>query len=345
MDISQKVLGTMNGAPVRQFTLTNDRGSSIVCLSAAAAWKDFLVSGADGEQHALLFQFKDWRQYVTNPFHVGHSIGPVGGRIKDGCFTIGAATYRVPANERDNLIHGGSGGFSAWNWQAITEQRRDSVRVVFHRMFSPQDDGFPGTLNAQITYTLTNFDEVVIQFSGKSDTPTLFDPMTHVYFNLGDAQESILDHQLMIRSRRHIAVDQQKLPTGHFIENSGTAFDFSRPRILGDALKMLHRESGRRQFDDAFELTDGDQPAVVLQNSATHRQIRVTTDRNAVVVFTANPDAFGQSKEWEADHPFNALALEAQTLPDAVHYPAFGSIILQAGVTKTYTVRYRFQAI
>ncbi|MFT8391306.1 MAG: aldose epimerase family protein [Sporolactobacillus sp.] len=345
MIYTEKELGVVHGERIIDYQLTNDRGTSINCLSAAAAWRDFKVKTASGQLHSLLFHFEDWQDYLTNPFHVGHSIGRVGGRIKDGCFVIDGKRIHVPVNEGPNCLHGGAHGFSFWNWQGELGAQDEAVFVRFHRLIQPKDDGFPGTLEAEITYTLTNTDDVIITFSGISDQPTLFDPMTHVYFNLSDGQDSILDHELAISSGRHVQVDAHKLPTGNLLSNQGTAYDFSQPRALSDALDQLTRETAGTQFDDAFEVMEGEMPSAVVRDPASGRQLTVTSDRNGLVIFTANPEVIGHSKQWEAQHPFNALAIEAQTLPDSIHHPEFGSVILPANQERQYTVRYHYCAI
>ncbi|GGL60952.1 aldose epimerase family protein [Sporolactobacillus putidus] len=345
MKISKAVIGSIADEPIMQYTLENDHQVQVVCMSYAATWQGFMVPDQDDKLHNMILQFDDVNSYLTNPFHVGHTIGRVGGRIKNGCFTINNVKYHVSANEGPNLIHGGDHGFSSWNWQAATESSHDAVKVTFSRKITTQDDGFPGDIEAKISYILDNQDKVTIQFYGQSNADTLFNPMTHVYFNLSNDQETIMNHELQINSRQHVETDGQKLPTGRLLENHETAFDFSKPVTLQSALAQLQRESGKTQFDDAFKLADREQPAVVIRDRSDHRQISVYSDRNGVVMFTANPDVIGKSKEWEASHPYNGVAIEAQTLPDAIHHPGFGDIVLSANQAEVYTVQYHYEEI
>lgn len=345
MKVSQATIGFINGEPVTQYTLENEHHVQVICMSYAATWQGFMVPDQDGRLHNLILKFDDVNTYLTNPFHVGNSIGRVGGRIKNGTFAISNIFYHVPANEGPNVIHGGSCGFSSWNWQAAPENFQDTAKVTFSRKITARDDHFPGNMMVRVSYTLDNQDQVTIQFYGRSDADTLFNPMTHVYFNLSDDQKTIMNHQLQINSRQHVEVDSQKLPTGRLLENAETAFDFSEPVTLRSAIARLRQESGKDQFDDAFKLADQDHPAVVICEPADHRQVSVYSDRNGVVMFTANPDVIGKSKEWEDSHPFNGLAIEAQTLPDAIHHPEFGETVLKANQAKVYTVHYRYEEI
>ncbi|MCL1631447.1 galactose mutarotase [Sporolactobacillus sp. CPB3-1] len=345
MKITQATIGSIADEPITQYTLENDHHVQVVCMSYAATWQGFMVPCQNVKLHNLILRFDDTNTYLTNPFHVGNTIGRVGGRIKNSSFAINAIKYHVPANEGPNLIHGGDHGFSSWNWHAATESLQNAVNVTFSRKIATQDDGFPGNIEVKISYTLDNQNKVTIQFFGQSDADTLFNPMTHVYFNLSDDQETIMNHELQINSRQHVEVDDQKLPTGRLLEHSGTAFDFSKPVTLQKAFAQLQKESGKTQFDDAFKLVDQEHPAVVIRDNASHRQVRVYSDRNGVVMFTANPEVIGKPKEWEASHPYNGVAIEAQTFPDAIHHPEFGDIVLKANQPKVYTVHYQYEEI
>jgi aldose 1-epimerase len=342
VNILQETIGSINDKPIKQYALENDHHVQVVCMSYGATWRGFMVPGRDGSRQNLILAFDDVHTYATNPFHVGHSIGRVGGRIKNGKFSIAGVSYQVPANEGNNVIHGGTNGFSSYLWHAVTEQDQDTVKVIFTRRISPKDDGFPGTMDASITYTLDNQNKVSIEFCGKSDADTLFNPMTHVYFNLSGAQKTIMDHELQINSRQHVEVDDEKIPIGRLLENRGTAFDFSKPMLLKSSLAKLEQESSANQFDDAFKLYDYEHPAVVLRDRDSQRQVTVTSDRNGVVMFTANPNAISNP---EASLPYNGLAIEAQTLPDAIHHQNFGNIILKANQMKRYTVHYQYETI
>ncbi|RYL93482.1 galactose mutarotase [Sporolactobacillus sp. THM7-4] len=345
MKISKTKIGSIADHQIIQYTLENDHHVQVVCMSYAATWQGFMVPDQNDKLHNMILKFDDVREYLTNPYHVGHTIGRVGGRIKSGDFTINNVKYCVPVNEGQNLIHGGAHGFSSWNWKAATEILQDAVKVTFSRTITAQEDGFPGDIEAKISYILDNHDKVTIQFYGQSNADTLFNPMTHVYFNLSNDHKTINNHELQINSHQHVETDVQKLPTGRLLENRKTAFDFFKPVNMESALAQLQQETGKTQFDDAFKLADREHPAVVICDRSDHRQVSVYSDRNGVVMFTANPDGFGKSKEWEASHPYNGIAIEAQTLPDAINHPGFGDIVLRANKSKVYTVQYQYEEI
>ncbi|QBO36340.1 galactose mutarotase [Periweissella cryptocerci] len=335
MQIKTTDFGHVADGPVTEYTLINKNGVQVSAITFGATWRRFTTKDVAGNDRDLILNFPDVHEYETNPFHLGNTIGRVGGRIAGGEFSIAKQMFHVKPNEGHNLIHGGAKGFDTYNWHGQAAVVDGNGVITFTQTIT--DDGFAGTLDVTITYTLTETNQLTITYSGISDEATLFNPMTHVYFNLADGQASILDHQLQIRSTQHVAVDSEKIPTGEFIDNAGTAFDFATPAVISAQLAKLAGD----QFDDAFVLTDAqDEAALVLTDPASGRTVEIVSDRNGAVVFTANPWVIGKDDAWIASHPYNGLALETQTLPDAVHHANFGDIVLPANTQKDYHVTY-----
>ncbi len=197
-----------------------------------------------------------------------------------------------------------------------------AAEINFTRTF---DDEFAGQLAAQVTYRLDDEDRLDIIFSGVSTENTLFNPMTHVYFNLVGKDQDISQHKLQIASHQHLEVDNHAIPTGNVLDNQNTKFDFAYLHVLG-----------QEHYDDAWVLDPSRQgEGVGLTSPDESLTLTVDSDRNGVVVFTANPDDSSDIK--------TALAIEMQTLPDAVNHEGFGDIVLPANETKTYTVTYQIK--
>ena len=293
------------------------------CLNYGATWYDWRYL-----YESLLYRLPKITDYVGNPYHVGHTIGRVAGRLADGKFTLDGVQYVLPANNGPNVLHSTSiKGFDDYFWQAEVLEDDDKIGLRFFQQI--MNDGFPGRLAAEVIYTLTEQGEVEIKYQGQSDMDTLFNPTTHVYFNL-EQNQAFNEIQLQIDSKQRLEVDENKLPTGILAENKG-CYDFTQSRNLREML--IKHPLG--EIDDSFVMqNDG-----LVRLSCQNKQIVIKSDRNCAVVFTANPEenlTKGQK---------NALAIEMQTLPDAINHQNFGDIILSAGEVKSYTTLFKFNKL
>lgn len=319
MQVKEQVFGHLpDGQQVTAYTLVNDNQTAVTALTYGATWQSFRVTKA-GQTHELLVNFDQLSDYVGQPFHVGHTIGPVGGRLSKVAYQLDGTSFTLTPNDGPNSLHSGINGFDRVNWQATVTQEAHQAAVHFTHTFVTE---FPGELQAEVTYTLDDADRLTVTFSGESTATTLFNPMTHVYFNFDGRQQDATQHELQIAAREHVVVDEAKLPTGVLAANKGTKFDLETLQPIGDA-----------RFDDAWRLADDRQgPAVVLRSPKTGVTLAIDSDRNGVVVFTTNP-------AMDSDQ-MTAIAVEMQTLPDAINQADFGDIVLPANVKKTYQVTY-----
>lgn len=319
MQVKEQVFGHLpDGQQVTAYTLVNDNQTAVTALTYGATWQSFRVTKA-GQTHELLVNFDQLSDYVGQPFHVGHTIGPVGGRLSKVAYQLDGTSFTLTPNDGPNSLHSGINGFDRVNWQATVTQEAHQAAVHFTHTFVTE---FPGELQAEVTYTLDDADRLTVTFSGESTATTLFNPMTHVYFNFDGRQQDATQHELQIAAREHVVVDEAKLPTGVLAANKGTKFDLETLQPIGDA-----------RFDDAWRLADDRQgPAVVLRSPKTGVTLAIDSDRNGVVVFTTNP-------AMDSDQ-MTAIAVEMQTLPDAINQTGFGDIVLPANVKKTYQVTY-----
>lgn len=321
MKIEQSVFGyTKDGEEVIRYQLTNDHKVSIALISYGATWQDWCYQQEDEAQHFIL-SHPTVSDYEENPFHLGNTIGRVAGRIRDASFTLEGKQWQLPANQDGHLLHSGAiRGFDTYCWQGSPCEESDEVSVTFS--MTTADDGFPGTMACQVTYTLTNDNEVVITYEGISDETTLFNPMTHVYLTLNNGNE-LLGTQLQVNSESHLEVDEDKIPTGRFIANEG-GFALQAPQSIDEVLQEV------TQLDDAF-VVEPRTKQVILTNG--HKRIEVSSDRNAAVIFTANP--------YQPEEQATGIAVEMQMLPDAIHHEHFGNIILPKQKTKRYQTVYQ----
>lgn len=324
MSVERKVFGKIGTQPVYLYKITNKNQMSISLLSYAATWQDFEVV-EDGQKHSLIEHFDNIDDYINTPYQNGKTIGRVAGRIKDARFSIDNVEYKMKPNDGNNLLHGGNNGLQ---YQNFDSESFDNSVIFSHTVNG--EDGFPGILKVKIKYTLNDDNEVTITYTAETDHDTLFNPTCHVYFDVDD--ENIKQQQLQINAKKFLDVDDEKIPTGKLLSTIN-AYDFKNFKKIGQGLKQL-KPLNKVEYDDTF---------VVANKAATikseHRAIDLYTDRNGIVIFTAN------TKDKSSGNNYSSLAMELQYLPDAINHNDFGNIVLKAGQKVSYTNKYKYRKL
>jgi len=309
MTVSKTNFGEIGTEPVELYKITNKNQTSINVLSYAATWQNFEVV-EDGEKHSLIEHFDNLDDYIKTPYQVGKTIGRIAGRIKDAKFEINDVDYQLKPNSGKNLLHGGDNGLQYQNFDA----KVDSDNSVLFTHTVKGEDGFDGTLKVGVRYDLSDDDEVTITYTGKTDHDTLFNPTCHVYFDV-DADSNIRQQQLKINSKRFLDLAADKVPTGKLLATTN-AYDFKNFKKVGQGLKQL-KPMDKFEFDDAFVVKD---KAATIKSAK--RAVDLYTDRNGLVIFTANP----QDEQKANQNDYSSLAMEMQTLPDAINHDDFGNV-------------------
>ncbi|MFD1471219.1 aldose epimerase family protein [Companilactobacillus mishanensis] len=332
MTISVRNFGQVDGEDVKLYTIENSHKTKISVMSYAATWQNFEVV-EDGVTHSLIAHYDDVNDYVDNPYQVGKTVGRVAGRIGNAKFSIGNKEFHLSANEGDNLLHGGVKGIQTHNFVGTVDEKNNSV--TFSTTMRSSDDEFPGDLELQITYSLSKNDEVTIEYQGKSNADTLFNPTCHVYFNVCDDTSNVMEQKLQINADEFLAIYGDKVPTGRKLPMT-TGYDFRTPKTIGKGLSDLKEENQKVEFDDCY--VTGNSKTPVASVSGDGRKVELYSDRNGIVIFTANPNDAEKADKRE----YNSLAMELQTLPDAINHKDFGDIILPANKEITYTNKYKY---
>jgi len=344
MTIKVTDFGTMpNGEQMQHVVIQNVNGHQLGLVSFGASWQSFIT--AEGKE--LVLGFNDAAGYLNNGYYLGNAVGRVAGRLDSATFDLNGKTYHLDANEGKNTLHGGQNNFSHKNWDiANIDEANNSV--TFATTMTEAEDHFPGTMGTTVTYTLTDDNQVRIDFSATSDQDTLYNPTSHVYFNVAGLNTDARELELKLNSPRHLEFRDDQIPTGKRLETAGTPFDFQTAIKIGDNIAKIDSDAFDKKFDDAFEIVhQAGEPDAILKDLKSGRAVEMTTDRNAVIFFITNPevDLHDDQEAFLAEHPFNGVALEAQTLSDAIHNPEFGDIVLPANQNQHYTTTYAFKNI
>lgn len=345
MKCIKKLFGVYEGQEVYSFSFRNDNGFNVECISYGATLKAIYFPSGElySENKSVVMGYDALDDYLEDTYFLGSSIGRTAGRIKKAQFKLDGKMYSVDRNEGDNSLHGGRKGFHSlvWNGEAINEKK---AGVRFFRNIRHKDDMFPGDMEVEIIYLLNNDNELEIIFKGTTYETTLFNPTNHAYFNLNFNQTNgILDHYLLINADKYLETDKALIPTGNMLDVNATAYDFTKERLIDDAIKILTKgySINGGGIDTPFYLKG--KLAAVLKSGDKKRSITISTDRNAVVVYTANYFNGKQTINGMDSYPYMAIAIEAQTLPDAINNEEFGDIIVKSGHAKEYKTTIKMQ--
>jgi aldose 1-epimerase len=278
----------------------------------------------------------------TNPY-VGATVGRVANRIAHASFELAGRRYRLARNEPPHHLHGGARrSFDKVRW-SVAERSDEAVTL---RHVSPDgDEGYPGRVDVSATYRVAG-DTLTIDYRAVTDAPTPLDLTNHSYLNLhGAGAGSVLEHHLQVDADRCLVVDDELLPTGATTEVANTALDLRTPARLGVAVAAL-ADGPTEGLDHHYVLRDatgGLRPVARLLDPVSGRHLELATDQPGLQVYTAGHLAApvaGKNGHRYARHA--AVCLEASHHPDALHHPAFPSIVLAPGETYRHTTSYRF---
>lgn len=338
MTANTKVFDHYNGDDVYEYSLTNKHGVTLSTLSFGANWYELLVPTAAGKQN-LLLNFLHVADYAEKNPYLCMSIGRTAGRIGKGQFTINGADYQVDQNEGKNDLHGGFHGFNSYNWDGRIEDNH----IIFTKNVTSDMDGFPGNMAVTITYTLTEQDEVLIDYSANADADTLFNPTNHAYWNLNPGDVTVGNHDLYINSTDRLTLDGEKIPTGELTPLKGTPFDFSQTASLGKAIANL-QDIPEKGIDDVYVLNDhkADEPVATLSDPDSGISVDIFSERNAIVCFTANGFKADEPYIGKTGQPHVGVALESQQAPNAVFDPNYGNITVGPNEIKHVYTKYHF---
>ena len=321
------------GKEIERFTLTNANDTRVTILSLGGIIQEYSIMH-NGQRENLVVNFDSAQEYADNPYQICKQIGRIAGRIKDARFELDGQEVQVPANENHNSLHGGDRGVST---QVFDGYQVSANEVTLNLNLDPTVDGFPGNLTLMINYILHDNDRLDVTYDITAQSATVYDPTIHIYWALPQGLKNV---DVQINGDQRQEVDAEKIPTGKLLANKGTAFDFSKPRDLAEAVETLRKEENQKGFDNGYAVEPSmTSPVVEINKKDQKVKIKVFSDRNGLVIFTADP----QNGENDRQGIFDSLATEVQTLPDALHHDEFGNVRLAAGEHKQIKIAYQVE--
>ena len=337
---------TADGTAVELYVLTNANGLVAKVTSYGAILTEVHAPNRDGKMEDVVLGFDDLKGYLGGHPFFGATTGRVANRIAKGKFTLDGKEYTLAVNNGPNTLHGGLKGFDKAVWKADEVERPEAAAVKFTHTSPDGDEGFPGNLAVTVVYSLTNQNEVRIDYAATTDKPTLVNLTNHSYFNLaGPASGNVLGQEVMIAADEYTPSDETLIPTGELKSVKGTFLDFTSPMQIGARFDQI--KSDPAGYDHNYVLrTKGDvkQVAVRARDPKSGRVMEMYTTEPGVQLYTSNFLGKTKGKGGVEYEKHQAFCLEAQHYPDSVHHDNFPTTVLRPGKTYTQTTIYKFSA-
>ena len=328
--------GEADGKKVQLFTLTNKNGVQVKISNYGGTITSWQAPDKSGGKSNIVLGFDELSGYLAKPPYFGATIGRYGNRIGDAKFSLDGKTYTLAANNGKNSLHGGNKGFDKVVWDA-TPATDGTPSLTLAYLSKDGEEGYPGNLKATVKFTLTDDNELQLEYNAETDKATPVNLTNHSYFNLsGDVSKGILDHTLWIDADRYTPVDTTLIPTGQLLAVKGTPFDFTTPHTIGERIGQV-----KGGYDHNFVLNKkGTDMQLVawVQDSATGRKLEVYTTEPGLQFYSGNfLDGSIKNRDGKPIPQHGALCLETQHFPDSPNKPSFPTTILKPG-EKYHTV-------
>lgn len=327
------------GEAVEQFTLASAGGIELRVMTYGAIIRSLRVPDRHGALGDIVLGHDGVGDYARSASYFGAVVGRFGNRIARGRFPLDGQDVQLVTNDGRNHLHGGRVGFDKVVWKAEPFSRDGARGIVLAHRSPDGDQGYPGTLDARVTYTLTDDAALLVEYEATADHATPVNLTQHTYFNLaGDAARDVLDHRLTIHATQYTPVDSELVPTGALAPVAGTPFDFRRPTRIGASIvatdEQLRHAGG---YDHNFVLTstgNGLAPAARLADPDSGRVLDISTTEPGLQFYSGNfLDGTVRGKGGRTYGHRTGLCLETQHFPDSPNRPHFPNTILRPGAT------------
>lgn len=339
---------TRNGEPVELYTLTNSNGVETSITNYGGRVVTLKVPDRAGKFADVVLGFDSLDPYLGNSPYFGALIGRYGNRIGKARFTLDGKEYKLAANNGPNALHGGVVGFDKVLWKG-EEGTGEEPSLKLTYLSKDGEEGYPGNLSVTVVYTLTDRNELRIDYEAATDQDTVLNLTNHSYFNLaGEGVGDILGQEIMINADRFTPIDSGLIPTGELKPVKGTPFDFTKSTAIGARINDRDQQiQFGKGYDHNFVLNGGGGLTLAARVVEPHsgRIMEVLTTQPGVQFYTGNfLDGSVKGKGGKAYPYRSAFCLETQHFPDSPNKPGFPSVVLKPGEKFTSTTVYRFTA-
>ncbi|HEY5586176.1 MAG TPA: aldose epimerase family protein [Ruminiclostridium sp.] len=352
MRITKRFYGkTLEGNDASIFTLSNSKGATAEISDFGGIVVSLCVLDKRGKLDDVVLGHENFKDYLRKGPFFGALIGRHANRIEDSKFEIDGVEYNLYKNEGNNHLHGGQKGFDKVLWQAeiLKKDEMESLKLTY--LSKDGEEGYPGNLEVNVTYTLTEDNALEIKYFAVSDKETVINLTNHSYFNLsGHASGDILKHKVMINSDKFTVADKFSLPTGEIRTVKGTPMDFTELTTISDGIDSDYEQiTFANGYDHNWILNvSGKSPekAAEVYDEKSGRIMEVFTTMPGVQLYTGNfLDGTDIGKGGVVYKKNNGLCLETQFFPNSLRHKHFPSPLFKAGQEYNHTTIYKFSVI
>ena len=338
---------TPDGKAVDLFVLTNAKGMVAKIMTYGAIVTELDTPDRNGKLNDIVLGFDNLDGYLKGHPYFGAIVGRVANRIAKGKFTLNGVNYTLAVNNGPNALHGGLKGFDKVVWTAEPVQAKDGVAVKFTDLSKDGEEGYPGNLKVSVVFTLTEQNELRLDYTATTDKDTPLNISNHSYFNLGGAENGgILDHALTLNADKFTPVDATLIPTGELKPVAGTVMDFRAPHTIGERLKQVGGDP--IGYDHNYVLNGGGKKLDFVgrvTEPTSGRIMDLYSTEPGVQFYSGNfLDGTLTGKKAAVYKQYHGFCLETQHYPDSINHPNFPNTVLKPGQAYTQTTIFKYSA-
>jgi len=356
MSITPSEYGSAGDTPVTLYTLQNSNGLICKITNYGAIITELHVPDRHGELDDIVLGYDELDRYLARHPYFGCIVGRCANRIAGGQFTIDGTPYTLATNNGPNALHGGERGFDrkVWDAEPMLKLEGPALKLTYE---SPDgEEGYPGNLSVEVVYTLTNFNELKVEMTARTDKPTVVNLAQHTYWNLaGHDSGTVGDHVLKLYASKFTPADDHLIPTGEIKDVKGTPYDFTEPTPIGkhinvftDGFTKENRHPSGGGFDVNY-MIDGEagrmRPVAEVYEPDSGRVVELVSGQPAVQFYTGNWLDAEAGKGGATYEQHAGFCLETQHVPDAINQPEkFTAPLLKPGERYRHVMIFRFSA-
>ncbi|MEM5946948.1 aldose epimerase family protein [Spirochaetia bacterium 38H-sp] len=342
MKIKTGTFGKTEAGEVKYYMLTNKNGYSCTIINYGATLVSFKMPDRHGKTEEITLGFDNIQDYLTRSPYFGATIGRFANRISRAAFTIDGTEYKLIPNEGENQLHGGPGGLHTLLWDGDVFNNDYSATIVLSCSSPDGDQGYPGNLSVTTSYTLTENNELVMEYLAETDKKTHVNLTNHAYWNLaGAGSGKIYDHILYLDCTHYLPVDNESIPTGEKKQVTGTAFDFTTEKPIGRDIEKIPPG-----YDHCMVLREHNPYDPVafarVEEPSSGRCMEISTTKPGVQFYTGNHLNDIEIADKKIARRHEAFCLETQYFPDTPNKENFPSSLLEPDKTYRQKTVYKF---
>lgn len=329
--IARQLLGkTPDGKDVEQYRLSNASGMRVTVMTHGATITSVWVPDRNGKPENVALSLDSLGDYLKGHPFFGSTVGRYANRISKGKFQLDGHEYTLATNNMGNHLHGGLKGFDKVVWQAKPIETMDSVGVRFSYESPDGEEGYPGRVSVEVTYTLTCDNQLRMEYAASTDKPTVVNLTNHTYWNLGGASDTILAHQVTINADKYLPVDDTLIPLGEPADVANTPMDFRHPHAVGERIGLV-----KGGYDHCYILNRGKDAELTLAariaDPKSGRIMEIYTSQPAIQFYTGNFLDGTLAAGGKTYQKHYGMCLETQHYPDSPNQPTYPSTVLKPG--------------